>query len=342
MVMTFHDAPADPCLPGGVLTNTPTCDNTAAPAGSHLSFKMRLAGVNFDGSPTNLGIGFTYDSTNNGTAGGVQATKTDALADGNGTGGITITSEQDDTTYEFNGLGVTTVNGGPSGPATADVVYTGPTGVAVGTTATLSAQLSDVDANPIAGDPVAVTLGTGAGAQSCTGITDASGNAACTVAVAQPLGPTPVTTSFAGDGSFLPVTSTATTVVYAPTSGGAFVVGDKSDGQLRGNPSVTFWGASWSTANQLTGGPAPDAFKGFENSTPAPQVGLTWTTGPGNSSGPPPTVPTFTAVIVSTSISKQGPTLSGDTQHVVIVRTDPGYAGDPGHTGTGTIVAVLS
>jgi hypothetical protein len=45
------------------------------------------------------------------------------------------------------------------------------------------------------------------------------------------------------------------------------------------------------------------------------------------------------AVIVTSSAAKSGPVISGDTAHIVIVRTDPGYAPDPGHAGTGTVVS---
>jgi hypothetical protein len=46
-------------------------------------------------------------------------------------------------------------------------------------------------------------------------------------------------------------------------------------------------------------------------------------------------------VIASSSITKSGPTIAGNTQQVVIVRTNPGYASNPGHAGTGTVVAVI-
>jgi hypothetical protein len=45
------------------------------------------------------------------------------------------------------------------------------------------------------------------------------------------------------------------------------------------------------------------------------------------------------AVIVTSSAVKSGSTISGDTPHIVIVKTDPGYAPDPGQAGTGTVVS---
>jgi len=36
-----------------------------------------------------------------------------------------------------------------------------------------------------------------------------------------------------------------------------------------------------------------------------------------------------------------GSTISGNTPHIVIVKTNPGYAPNPGHAGTGTVVLVI-
>jgi len=47
------------------------------------------------------------------------------------------------------------------------------------------------------------------------------------------------------------------------------------------------------------------------------------------------------AVIVTTSVGKAGSTISGNTAAMVIVKTDSGYAPDPGHPGTGTVVAAI-
>jgi hypothetical protein len=104
---------------------------------------------------------------------------------------------------------------------------------------------------------------------------------------------------------------------------------------------VTFWGAQWATQNQLSSGPAPNSFKGFENSNTAPTCGGTWTTAPGNSSNPPATVPSVMAVIVSDSVSQSGSTISGDIREIVVVQVNPGYAPNPGHAGTGTVLAVV-
>ena len=57
--------------------------------------------------------------------------------------------------------------------------------------------------------------------------------------------------------------------------------------------------------------------------------------------GPPATVPTYMAVIVASSASVDGPRIWGPSVKVVVIATDPGFAADPGHTGTGTVVAQL-
>lgn len=45
--------------------------------------------------------------------------------------------------------------------------------------------------------------------------------------------------------------------------------------------------------------------------------------------------------LVATSVTKQGSTISGDTVRVVVVKTDRGYGPNPGHGGTGTVVAAV-
>ena len=44
-------------------------------------------------------------------------------------------------------------------------------------------------------------------------------------------------------------------------------------------------------------------------------------------------------VIVTSSASQSGSQISGNTPHIVVVQTDPGYAPAVGHAGTGTVVA---
>ncbi len=124
----------------------------------------------------------------------------------------------------------------------------------------------------------------------------------------------------------------------AAAAEGSFVIGD---GNAAVGTSVTFWGAKWWKLNTLSGGVAPAAFKGFAD-TAAPACGESWTTRPGNSSEPPAgPLPVLMEAVVSTHVAKTGPTISGDTAEVVLIATEPGYAPNPGHPGTGTVVGVV-
>jgi hypothetical protein len=122
-----------------------------------------------------------------------------------------------------------------------------------------------------------------------------------------------------------------------PSNPGTFVIGDQN---VQVGSQVTFWGAQWWQDNPLSTGLAPASFKGFAVDA-TPTCGQDWTTDPGNSSHPPATIPDTIPVIVSSSISKSGPVISGDASEVVLVQVDPGYAGDPGHPGTGTVLSVV-
>jgi hypothetical protein len=52
-------------------------------------------------------------------------------------------------------------------------------------------------------------------------------------------------------------------------------------------------------------------------------------------------VPSYTAVLVSSSITKHGPQIDGNSVHVALVRTDPGYGPSPDQAGTGTVVFMI-
>jgi hypothetical protein len=65
-------------------------------------------------------------------------------------------------------------------------------------------------------------------------------------------------------------------------------------------------------------------------------------TDPGNSTPPRAgPLPAYQVVIVSSSISRSGSVISGNTPSLVVVKTNSGYAADPGHAGTGTVVAKI-
>lgn len=137
--------------------------------------------------------------------------------------------------------------------------------------------------------------------------------------------------------------ATSSILIFAFSSGGSFVVGDKTVGPISVavGESVNFWGSQWWKNNSLSAGPAPASFKGFQDSPATPACGVNWSTDPGNSTPPPTTIPSYMAVIVAGKVTQSGAVISGNDLHVVIVKTNAGYASDPGHPGTGTIVAVL-
>jgi uncharacterized repeat protein (TIGR01451 family)/CSLREA domain-containing protein len=136
------------------------------------------------------------------------------------------------------------------------------------------------------------------------------------------------------------VTCTFTNAVLFAPGGGLFVIGDRNAAI---GTKVTFWGAQWWQLNSLSGGTGPAAFKGFaKNPGRRPSCGTDWSTDPGNSAPPPPgPLPAHMGVIASSSIRKSGSTISGNTVRIVIVKTNPGYSPNPGHAGTGTVVATV-
>lgn len=126
---------------------------------------------------------------------------------------------------------------------------------------------------------------------------------------------------------------------YEFPAGGAFVIGNQAS--LANGATVYFWGSQWSQNNSMSGGAGPNGFKGFENGAGQPACGSNWTSQPGNSSSPPSTLPQYMAVIVSSSVQKNGSVLSGDIQTIIVVRTNPGYGPSAGTPGTGQVVAIL-
>ncbi|GAA1993706.1 Ig-like domain-containing protein [Catenulispora subtropica] len=173
------------------------------------------------------------------------------------------------------------------------IVYTGSAHAANGRPYTLSGSLKEDGATPIAGRTVTFTLGSGASAQSCTGTTDASGDASCTLpSVNQPNAATvPATAVFAGDAYYVPAS--------ASLSGG-----------------VAF--------TTMTGKAFGLSSSGLVGITPTPLAGPVSTTVPGTSN--PPCVATISGLInaatlcadVSTAISPNSSTANASVQHVGI------------------------
>ena len=164
--------------------------------------------------------------------------------------------------------------------------------------------------------------------------------ATCTISpVTVALGPATVTDSFTdATNHYQPASNVQQALVFAfAPGGGAFVIGDEESAL---GTHVTFWGAQWAKINEMTGGSGPASFKGFAESPAVPSCGTTWSSDPGNSTPPPNgPLPAFMGVIVSSSVSQSGSTITGNILSIVVVTTNPGYDSNPGHAGTGTIVA---
>jgi len=220
-------------------------------------------------------------------------------------------------------------------------VYTGPTVILNGANVTMKGLLREDGTVPIAGRTVHFTLG----AQSCNGITNASGVASCTIAVSSALGPgAPITAGFAGDAFYLPSGDTATALVFAFPNRGVFALGNQS---VAAGGNLTWWSSQWAKVNDLTDNNVPSAFKGFiENislptSSPPAACGTAWTTAAANSPPPASTIPSYMGVVVTSHVDKSGNTISGNTVKIVVIKVKPGYAPNVGSAGTGTKVGVF-
>jgi hypothetical protein len=209
----------------------------------------------------------------------------------------------------------------------------GSNGVINDTTITLGATLLEDNLFPVSGRGVTLTLGP----SSCQGVTNVLGVVTCTVPRAAALGPATSAGTFAGDAYYLGATFSRTVFLCSFASGGSFVIGDRDDAG-----PVTFWGSQWSKRNHLSQGDAPPSFKGWAQGAFTASWNGGWSTDPGSSSPPPSgRLPAYMAVIQSGSTAKSGSRITGDTVGIVVVKTDPGYAPDAGHDGTGTIVATV-
>jgi hypothetical protein len=206
------------------------------------------------------------------------------------------------------------------------------------TSATVTATFTNSCGQPLSNTAVSFSILSGPNAGgSGSGVTDSSGSASFTYSGGK-FGTDTLRASVSNLAGSIN-SNTATVTWTAPfASGGAFVISDLQD--VTGG-SVYWWGAQWWKKDHLSRSLAPAGFKGFENGNAAPWCGDTWTTRPGNSPHPPSTVPGLMAVIVSSHITKRGPVISGDVVHIILVQANPGYGPNPGHPGTGVIVATL-
>jgi hypothetical protein len=204
------------------------------------------------------------------------------------------------------------------------------------TSADFSATIAWGDASSSPPPPVTISGGPGSGPYTVNGTHTYSSTGLFTI-----------TTTITDDGGATDTTSCKVFIGAFPTGNGAtFVVGDlEATGP---GAQLTWWSSQWAKINQMSGGPAPASMKGFSGfedmplPSPLPPLnalcGMTWTTDTGNATPPPQTVPDDMFVIVSSHITQNGSVISGDIKQLILVHNNPGYAPDPGHTGTGTEV----
>ena len=202
------------------------------------------------------------------------------------------------------------------------------------------ASFGDANPNGSVAD-FSATISWGDGSSSTGSVSGGPGNGPYTVGGSHTYASTgPVTITITiNDVGGSTATTRCTVLVFGTSAGGNFVIGDENAAV---GTAVTFWGAQWWKLNGLSGGAAPAAFKGFEDTPAVSKCGVSWSTDPGNSTPPPAgPLPAYMAVIVSSSIGQSGSTISGDTAHIVIVKTNSGYQPNPGHAGTGTVIATV-
>lgn len=146
------------------------------------------------------------------------------------------------------------------------------------------------------------------------------------------------------------VTLTGTTIDFCGTSTSppqppllpVFVIGDVEPHAV--GSVVNFWGAQWWKNNIMSGVVIPGAsrasFKGYATSAQL-LCGGTWESRPGNSAPPPATIPANIAVVVTSTVVKNGPNLSGNIRQIVVVHQDGGYGPNPGHDGNGPVASIV-
>jgi hypothetical protein len=227
-----------------------------------------------------------------------------------------------------------------------------PSTVVAGRATTCTATVTDTDAGAQTTPRGTASFSSAPGPGGFTGspctLSGSGASASCSVtytptaSAITPVRIDTITATYGGDSTHAGGNGSTTVKVLSITllDHGSFVIGDQN---ATVGSTVTFWGAHWSSVNSFSGGSAPSSFKGFASDTPnnPPNCGDPWTSPPGNSSGPPATVPQYIAVIASSSITTSGSTIAGNAPTVVVVQTNPGYGPNPGHPGTGTVVGVV-
>jgi predicted outer membrane repeat protein len=212
---------------------------------------------------------------------------------------------------------------------------------------TVKATLVEEDTIPLspAGQAVifSATPTGGGSAVTATGTVDATGAASAKLSL--PAGAYSLVASFGGDSYYKPATSAVRTLyVYQPTQfiiwGGNPPIASGQVANVTVGQNYLFWGAQW--AKQVKGGDykGSSSFKGYADKVDW-KAG-TWSAGSGNSDDPPSSVPSYIGVIVATSATKNGSATSGNIAEIGVLKVDSPnrYEPDPGHPGSGVLVAI--
>ena len=217
-------------FPGDTTTSTPIGSNnststfTVNPDTSDLTYTGSTTAVN--GQPTTLSGTLTTDTPTPGTplptkvvtftiGSGTTAQSCSGTTDANGNVSCTIATVDQPQTAETVTSSFTGDAYDTPVTATTPITVTEPTTLTVNPatspysdTTTVSGVLTDTNTNaPIAGEPVTFQLN---GTETCTGTTDATGTASCSVTPGEPAATYTVTGTFTGD-STLPLQLTPTT-----------------------------------------------------------------------------------------------------------------------------------
>jgi hypothetical protein len=131
---------------------------------------------------------------------------------------------------------------------------------------------------------------------------------------------------------------------HDPNDGSApiavFVIGDNQANDV--GATVNFWGAQWWKNNQMsdTVSNGVASFKGY--ATTARNIcGGTWESRPGNSYDPPSAIDADIAVVVTSTVVKDGAVIHGSIKRIVMVHHDGGYGPNPGHPGNGVVTSIV-
>jgi hypothetical protein len=186
---------------------------------------------------------------------------------------------------------------------------------------------------PVRGGSVAFT----AGSLSSTVATSAAGVATTSLAI--PNGVVTVTAAYSGANY---VASSASQGLTSFLSTQFVVWGGNSPAGVVAGGTYRFWGSAWK--DQVTAGAygAGDSFKGYAEVVAAD--GRSFTARTGSSGSAPASIARYISVLVSTSMTKAGSTISGNVVQRVVLRVDDlsTYKPSAGGTTAGVLVATVA